>query len=458
VSPQVPQLGLTSFGVHAPLQTIWPVGHAWHWPLTQFCPPAHARPQPPQLFGSVATLVQVAGVPQEISPVGQAPHTPPAHGAPMGQAFPHAPQLFGSVISLAQTPMPAPAVPIAQSVSPAGHAQCPETHEAPWSQTKPHEPQLLTSVVVSVQPLEQLVKPVLQTQVGLMPPGAWQVEPVGQTFPHAPQLKSSVDVFVHVPGLVPLLPQTMSPVGQPHLPAKHVPLDGHTVPQLPQSVVLDCRLSQPSGQVVVPVGQPQTPAVQVAPCAHFIPHWLQLAGSVIVLVHTLLQTLVMPAGHSHVPFVQAAPCGQTVPHAPQLLVSASVLVHVPLQSSGVPPPHGPVSATVPLSIPPDELSMAVPLSPEEVPVSIAMEESPPPIELSPPEELSPPDPLPVSGIGIVPSPDCPSSGESVDASEPLVPVPVELLPPHPAPTLTKAASTSQRIDRMVTLLPTKPNR
>jgi hypothetical protein len=68
--PHVPQFVLLTV-VHALLQTICPAGHGWHWPFTQFCPPAHACPHEPQLFGSVAVDVHTPGLePQTICPFG----------------------------------------------------------------------------------------------------------------------------------------------------------------------------------------------------------------------------------------------------------------------------------------------------------------------------------------------------------------------------------------------------
>ena len=344
--PQVPQFMVVLFEVHAPMHTISPVGHAVHWPLTQFCPAMHLVPQVLQLLGSVATFVQVPGLaPQMTSPVGQAPHVPAAHISPMAHSLAQEPQWFGSVISLAQTPRPMPMVPLGQSVVPFGQTHLPETHAAPWSQMKPQAPQLFGSLVSSTQPAGQLLRPVLQTHaVTGGEPAVWQVEPAGQTLPQVLQLKLSVLVLVQAPGLLPFLPQTISPAGHaPHAELTHIWPVAQRVPQEPQSVTLFVRLSHPSGQAIVPVGQPQTPAVQVAPmpCGHFMPHWLQLAGSVITLVQTLLQMLVLPAGQAHVPLVQLAPWGQTVPHVPQLLVSVCLLVHIPLQVSGLGATQGP---------------------------------------------------------------------------------------------------------------------
>jgi hypothetical protein len=417
------------FEVQVLLHTICPVGHAWHWPLTQVCPATHlwfcpGPVHPPQLLGSVATFVQVPGfVPQTISPVGQAPHVLLAHVSPVAHCLPQAPQLLGSVVSLAQTPRPWPAVPLGQSVAPFGQTQWPEMHAAPESHTKPQEPQLLASLVVSTQPAEHAVRPVVQTQVGLEPAGVWHVEPTGHTVPHVPQLKLSVLVLVQTPGLLPLAPHTVAPAGQLHVDAAHVPPLGHALPQTPQSVTLVCRLSHPSGQAVVPVGQPQMPLVQVAPapCGHFMPHWLQLAGSVCTLVQTLLQMLVMPAGQLHVPLVQVAPTGQVVPHVPQLLLSVFLLVHVPLQTSGV----GAVQVPPLLLAEVDEL---VPVEVDElVPVEVD-ELAPVEVDVPVPVEVDELVPVEVD-VPPVPEPPVPPLDELVA----MPPVPPELLVMPPVP-------------------------
>jgi hypothetical protein len=403
--------------------------------------------QPPQLFGSLATLVQAPGfVPQMISPAGQFPHTLAAHDSPVAQAWPHAPQLLGSVVSLTQAPWPAPAVPEGQSVSPVGQTQWPEMHAAPWSQMKPHAPQLFGSFVVSTQPALHAVSPVLQTQAGADPPGVAQMLPAGQTLPHVPQLKSSVRVLVHTPGLFPLLPQTVGLVGgQLQAPAAHMPPLGQTVPHALQSVTLVCRFWQPSGHAVVPVGHPQTPLVHTAPgpWGHFMPHWLQLAGSVLTLVQTFPQMLLIPVGHVHVPLMHDPPCGHALPHVPQLVSSVSVSVQAPLQRSGV----GAKQVTAP-SRPPES-----PVGAPSLPAEPSVEPSEPSAPVEPSLPVGPSLPV-VLSTGDEPSSPIEPSAEPVaslpippsDASPtPALRVTLEL-PPHPTnPTNPTIASVpSQR--------------
>ncbi len=333
--PHVPQFGLASSGVHAPAHTMSPVAHAWHWPDWQFSPVAHLWPHVPQLFGSVAVAVQTPGLPatapQTTSLFGHAPHAPAAHGSPVAQALPQASQLSGSVCRLVQTP--APAVAPLQSVSPFGQTHTPEMQEAPESQTLPQAPQLFVSVVVFTHPaVPHVVSPVPQTQA-VTPAFVWHVEPVPQTTPHAPQLKLSLVKLTQAAGGPAHL--FGSAAGQPQTPAAQVPPSAQAVPQVPQSVALVCRFSQPSVHMLVPVGQPHTPAVHAAPAAHLLPHAPQFAGSVSVVVHTAPHRLGSPTGQLQAPAAQVAPTAQAVPHAPQLLLSVCVFVHVPLQLSGV---------------------------------------------------------------------------------------------------------------------------
>jgi hypothetical protein len=54
----------------------------------------------------------------------------------------------------------------------------------------------------------------------------------------------------------------------------------HTVPQLPQLVLLVCVLTHCPLQSVVPVGHAQAPVMQLCPAAQAVPHEPQFAGSV----------------------------------------------------------------------------------------------------------------------------------------------------------------------------------
>jgi hypothetical protein len=71
-------------------------------------------------------LVQIAlpPLPHVVSPFGQL-HTPATHESPAAHALPQAPQLFGSV-AVSTQPMTAP-----QLISVPGHAQAPPVHAEP---------------------------------------------------------------------------------------------------------------------------------------------------------------------------------------------------------------------------------------------------------------------------------------------------------------------------------------
>jgi len=72
-------------------------------PLTQDAPVPHAWPHAPQLFVSVAVLVQV--VPHNVCPDAHVVvHTPDTHCCAAPHIMLHPPQFLGSVCSFTQTP------------------------------------------------------------------------------------------------------------------------------------------------------------------------------------------------------------------------------------------------------------------------------------------------------------------------------------------------------------------
>jgi hypothetical protein len=77
------------------------------------------------------------------------------------------------------------------------------------------------------------------------------------------------------------------------------------------------------------------PALQISPAAHVVPQVPQFFGSLLVLTHTPLHTVVKPAGHVHAPPTHVA-CllEHTVPQAPQLFGSVVVLTHLALHTVG----------------------------------------------------------------------------------------------------------------------------
>jgi hypothetical protein len=82
--------------------------------LTQNWNCGHARPQPPQLLGSVRTSTQV---PLQSFVSDPQTHRPPWQSAPAPHEWPHDPQFVGSVFVSAQSPL--------HDVSPVAHAHVP---------------------------------------------------------------------------------------------------------------------------------------------------------------------------------------------------------------------------------------------------------------------------------------------------------------------------------------------
>jgi hypothetical protein len=78
----------------------------------------------------------------------------------------------------------------------------------------------------------------------------------------------------------------------------HVELLGHTVPQAPQLLESDERLTQAPLQSVNPVAHwvVQTPLLHTWLTAHAVPHEPQFDGSLCVEVHVPLQEI-SPCGH-----------------------------------------------------------------------------------------------------------------------------------------------------------------
>jgi len=103
-----------------------------HAPLEQLMPDGHARPQPPQLSGSVSVLIQNG--PQTVSPAGQAStHAPSMHAIPGLHKRPQAPQLELSVSVLTHC--------VPQYVRPDGQEHVPWMQTCPGGQAWPHVPQ-----------------------------------------------------------------------------------------------------------------------------------------------------------------------------------------------------------------------------------------------------------------------------------------------------------------------------
>jgi hypothetical protein len=88
-----------------PLQLTWPVGHSTpHVPAVHASPDGQARPQEPQLRGSMS--VSTHDPEQSDRPEGQPPplQEPPEQTWPGSQSLPQDPQLAKSEASETQTP------------------------------------------------------------------------------------------------------------------------------------------------------------------------------------------------------------------------------------------------------------------------------------------------------------------------------------------------------------------
>jgi hypothetical protein len=164
--------------------------------------------------------------------------------------------------------------------------------------------------------------------------------------PQPPQLFLSCFVFTHVP-----LPAS-APASAPHIsnPPGHAQLEAlqiipwlHFVPHAPQLAGLLVVLVHTGGipQFIVLGGQAQTPMLHTAPPVQASPHPPQLFTSVIVSTQAPVQ-FVVPAGHIvvHIP---AQTCGAVhmMVHIPQFWGSVAVLTQTPPQSV---PPFGQTQA------------------------------------------------------------------------------------------------------------------
>jgi hypothetical protein len=143
-----------------------------------------ARPQAPQLFGSLETSAQLPFV-QRTVPAPQV-HMPIAHIPPGPQETMHEPQCAGSVASEAHA--------LPQATCPVGHTHTPEMQGAAVGQARPHIPQFAVLVCRSTQLPPHTVfgamQPPLQTPDVQLCPGAHERL-------HPPQLAGSLARFAH---------------------------------------------------------------------------------------------------------------------------------------------------------------------------------------------------------------------------------------------------------------------
>jgi len=213
----------------------------WQTPEAQGAPP-HESPHEPQLFGSIAVLVQniapeasghsvfgdwQAGAPPSMLPP---PHDPLLHPSPAAQAFPQRPQFAGSLAVFTHWPFEHN-IPGAGQVLPPPSPNPPPTHwplthEVPEGQSPspvhpgPEPPSDEGRVPAS----GVLLPPQNETQAPPRHPSS-----SGQAEPQAPQLDGSLPVSTQFPE------HSAKPAGQVGTQRfwKHRLPPGHTGPQAP---------------------------------------------------------------------------------------------------------------------------------------------------------------------------------------------------------------------------------
>jgi len=264
--PQLPQLALSVFTsvqmAPAPVPHGFGVDAGQVQPLeTQFWPPGHALPQPPQFWGSVAVLVQLPE--QSCSPERQtALQALLTQLSPAGQAFPHPPQLAASFdVSVHSAPASEP-----QSVSPARQVveQWPvPSQTCPEGQALPHAPQLFGSPLVFVQVPLHGFSPVGQLMAQCP---SLQASPAPQIVPQPPQFAGSERKFTQAmpPSRV---VQAEVDAGQAQAPAAPSSWGGQALPQTPQFCESEASWVQPPSQSV-PLA-----AAQLAAALAAATHW-----------------------------------------------------------------------------------------------------------------------------------------------------------------------------------------
>jgi hypothetical protein len=102
---------------------------------------------------------------------------------------------------------------------------------------------------------------------------------------------------------------------------------GHAFPQDPQLLALVCSSTHAPPQTVSPVGQAHVPLVQTLPPVHAAPHDPQLFASVAVFTHAFPHTSGKVDGHAHVLALHTPLVLHAAPQAPQLLASLLSSTH-----------------------------------------------------------------------------------------------------------------------------------
>jgi hypothetical protein len=228
---------------------------------------------------------------------------------PTGQVIPQPPQLFESTVSGMQLPL--------QNASPAGQVHAPATQDDPPPQTRPQAPQLSTSVWRFTHAPLQFVTPAAAGQETAHLPLA-QTSLAGQTVAQAPQWVGFDARSTHCP------PQSAGCAPPSHAQARstHCWPAAHTTPQAPQWPGFVVRSTHAPAQSVsagpasVAQDDVHAPLRQTALAPHATSHPPQFAGSVNVSTHPPLQSMVVPAGHT-------APSGKVIPTEPSTMLASS---------------------------------------------------------------------------------------------------------------------------------------
>lgn len=184
--------------------------------------------------------------PQLEVPDGHA-QVPPLQTSPTPQARPQAPQLAGSLSGSVHTPL--------QLRSARGQTQLPFRHVSAGLQTWPQAPQLSGSRRSCTQASPQIVR--FAPQFGRQrPPGLLQYSPGAHTFPQAPQLLGSLNVLTQAP------PQNVVRGSHWHAPETQSWPPPHARPQLPQFATSLKTSTQPLLHATNVPGHEQSPALQ----------------------------------------------------------------------------------------------------------------------------------------------------------------------------------------------------
>jgi hypothetical protein len=271
------------------------------------------------------------------------------------QTAPQLPQLFTSRFKL--TSQPSIGLPL-QSAYPGLQLPMVQTPALQLEtalgreQVALHAPQLCALALrLTSQPFEatpsQSPNPVLHEAM-VQAPAAQAAVAFGsaQALAHPPQFAGSVDVLTSQP-LDGTTSQSAHPVVQEattQIPEEHADEafgSVHTLPQVPQFVLLVCTLtSQPSVATLLQFANPASQlATEHTPTTHdsvalgrlqTVPHAPQFDGSVCRLTHDPKQLVrPEPQREVHFPALQTSPEGHAVPQAPQFAASVPVLTSHP---------------------------------------------------------------------------------------------------------------------------------